>query len=205
MDYYIFSYAIDVGQITKAFGSNDLSLFENIQKGDIFKNYCVQNTDTRLSLTQALYQIIFNEPYRRRSENVYWYAFIALCEYFSKKLPYTQDIALGRETDLIDEFVKEDFNIDMTTVEMLLNGQPDVNLPPAEGIPMVGIIPQMKMKSVCRMMNKIIISDLKIKELLRKSNWVDEERALIYEAVKGVQANINYCNTHNLSLISFCH
>lgn len=205
MDYYIFSYAVDIGQIIKTFGSNDLSLFENIQKGEVFKNYSTQNTDVHLSMKQALHQIIYNEPYRRRSENVYWYAFIAICEYFSEKLPYVQDIALGRETDLIDEFVKDDFNIDLTTVQMLLDGDPDVNLPPADGIPMVGIISQDKMKSVCRMMNKIIISDLKIKELLIKNNWQDDERALVYEAIKGVQSNITYCNNHNLSLISFCH
>lgn len=205
MDYYIFSYAVDIGQIIKSFGSNDLLLFENIQKGEVFKNYSAQNVDMHISMQKALHQIIFNEPYRRRSENVYWYAFIALCEFYSRKLPYSQDITLGRETDLIDEFVKDDFNIDLTTVAMLLDGHPEVNLPPADGIPMVGIIPQTKMKSVCRMMNKIIISDLKIKELLRQSNWQDEEKALIYEAIKGVQANINFCNNQNLSLISFCH
>lgn len=205
MDYYIFSYAVDIGQITKAFGSNDLLLFENIQKGEVFKNYSEQNADPYISMTKALHQIIFNEPYRKRSENVYWYAFIALCEYFSRKLPYAQDIILGRETDLIDEFVKDDFNIDLTTVEVFLNGEPEVNLPPPDGIPMVGVIPQSKMQSVCRMMNKIIINDDKIKELLLRNNWQNEERVLIYETIRGVQSNINFCNNHHLTLISFCH
>lgn len=205
MDYYIFSYAVDIEQIIRAFGSNDVLLFENIQKGEVFKNYSEQNSDPYISMDKALHHIIFNEPYRRRSENVYWYAFIALCEHFSIKLPYAQDIALGRETDLIDEFVKEDFNIDLTTVEVLLSGDPDINLPPAEGVPMVGMISQSKIPYVCRMMNKIIISDSEIRELLMKSNWKDEEKAIVYEAIKGVKDNLNFCNEHHLSLISFCH
>ncbi|SHF43363.1 DUF7691 family protein [Dysgonomonas macrotermitis] len=205
MDYYIFSYAVDIGQIAKAIGSKDDLLFENIQKEEVFKNYSEQNTDLNLSLEKALYHIIYGEPYRKRSESTYWYALIALCAYYSESLPFFRDIILGRETDLIDDFVKNDFGIDLTTVQLLLDKYPYFNLPQNDGIPMVGIIPPTKMKSVCRMMNRILINDLDIKVLLDHEDRDDDEKAIIYEAIKGVKSNIDFCSERNLSLISFCH
>lgn len=205
MEYYIFSYAIDVGEVKQVFGSKDATLFENIQNEEVFRHYSAQSTDNYVSLENALHQIIYDETYRKRSESTYWYAFIAICSYFSKQLPFDQDIQLGEETDLIDDFIQKDFDIDITLVALLLDDFPETNLPTITYLPMVGFISDAKIESIATTMNEIDINEIDIKNLLSTNNDRDERKALIYEYIKGIQSNINFCYTHNLSLISFCH
>lgn len=205
MDYYIFSYAIDIGQVIRSFGCKDLSLFESIQKDPLFKNYDLQNADLYVSLDEALRQIIYNEPYRKQSSKVYWYAFIALCGFLSKKLPYDNDYTLGWQTDLFDDLIRTEFNIEFSISEILSNNGVCFDLPESNGIPMFGCITGTRLKFIGDIMKQMFVDAVAIDKLFENDNKYDDQKAIVFESIEGFKANIDFCHQNQYSLISFCH
>lgn len=204
MDYYIFSYAIDVNQVIQSFGSKNSSLLENIQKEPLFKNYNLQNTNMYVSLEDAAYHIIYDKPYREKSGSVYWYAFITICGYFSKELPYSSDILLGWQTDLCDELMVSELGVDLSVPQLLLNEEGSFNLPRV-GVPMFGLVSYTKMMDIAKLMNRVNIEDVTISSMFKNYSSEDDCKAIAYETIKGLKENVDFCCDKKYSLVSFCH
>src|SRR5581483_6815759 len=112
MGYYIFSYAINAGQIRDSLGSRDQDLYDYVLETDTFSLYADQDGDWDVPMKDALHHLIFGEPYNRASMHSYWYALIALCAYLGESLAGTHEIKLGYETDIINALLIADFGID---------------------------------------------------------------------------------------------
>ncbi|MDH6355906.1 hypothetical protein M2132_002256 [Dysgonomonas sp. PH5-45] len=205
MGYYIFSYAIDLKNITKAFGRKDSKLFENIISSPDFIHYQENSFNDSVSVKEALHHIVFGEKYIEKDAHMYQYALITLCAYLGMELPYKHEIKLGYETDLINGFLETDFGIITCLEEDLLSTPPQLGLPEVADWPQCGIIEQPELQNLSTMYSLANITEQQITGLWEGTNDEDEDRACAYEGIKGVKDNIDFCIANNLSLISFCH
>lgn len=205
MGYYIFSYASDLNKIKTAFNSSDEQLFENVTKTEVFKNYAEQDFKDCITTKEAIHNIIFGEPYKDNNAHVYGYAFICICDYLSQKVPHNQEMKLGYETDLVDQYLSSDFNIDLEIAETMFNDSPNFGLPKIVDWPLSGILEKDSLKNLAELFSPIEITDEEIEDLWDGNEEEDEDKACAYEHIKGFKENIAFCLENDLSLISFCH
>lgn len=205
MGYYIFSYGIDLQKVEKSIGSKDQILFDEILKSDTYDTYSSQDFEGCMPTKEALHNIIFGEPYKDSNAHVYGYAFISLCAYLGKKVPFGQEIKLGYETDLINKYLSQDFNIDIDIEETLLINNPDFGLPKIEDWPLSGILEREELLELSALLSPVEITEQQIEELWDGEDDEDEDKACAYEHILGVKGNIAFCIENNLSFISFCH
>jgi Ca2+-binding EF-hand superfamily protein len=208
MGYYIFSYGIETDKIKAVFNSNDENTLELIKKTETFDNYKdFLPRGKKTTPEKALEDIIGNMPYDKKSNFAYGYALICICDALGKKLPYTQEIKLGYETDLIDECLLENFGINDLEVDgsLLFIDEPiPFDIPPRDDWPMINVLKKEKLVELNKRMEHIKISDEEVEELL-DGDEEDEDKGCAYEHIKGIIENIKYCIKNNLEMINFCH
>jgi hypothetical protein len=209
MGYYIFSFGIDTHKIKSAFGSKDQELLNAIKSTESYENYGDADTSFNdgISTEKALEDIINGNKMDVNSGHAYGYALICMCEAMSEKLPYSEEIKLGTQTDLIDKYLEEDFKLnDMDVSEMLLleNSNP-FNIPSIIDFPAVGFLNKDALKVLKKMLENVVISEEDIEKLDNSEEHKDGQKAMIYKNIWGIIQNIDYCLENDLDLISFCH
>ena len=205
MGYCIFSFAADVDQVKRVFDSRDSLLFDKIQYSEVFLNYASQDFSNYISTKEALFHIIHGKPYKKHSAPSYWYALISIIAFLGHQLPYTQDIELDNETELIDSFLQSDFGIEASVTEVLLNNFPDLGLPDVATFPLAGLITPSVINLLKNKLESVTLSHNQIELLWNTQNETDEIKAFVYNSIKGFKDNVDFCYKNNLSLISFCH
>jgi hypothetical protein len=201
MGYYIFSYGINTNKIQAAIGSKDDNLYNEILDTETFKNYSSQDFKGHITTGEALEHLIFGKPYNTSSAHAYWYAFITLCSYLGESLDGTHEIKMGYETDLINQYLKSDFGVNITIEEVLINGGDIFGLPAIQDWPLSGLLNRTTLIALQSKFNAINITD----EMLEKLFEEDDEKEMAYDSIRQIQENITYCLNNNMDLISFCH
>jgi hypothetical protein len=210
MGYYIFSYAINTDKVLASIGSGDNNLYNKILKTDTFNLYSDQDFAGHTTTKEALENLIFGRKYfkifarkyNKKSAHAYWYALIVICSYLGEALPATHEIKLGYETDLINGYLKSDFDISMIIEEeLLVNGNDPFDLPSVQDWPLSGLLNRADLISLQQKFISINITDDMVTKLLEK----DEEIEMAYDSIKQIKENISYCLENSLDLISFCH
>jgi hypothetical protein len=209
MGYYIFSYGIDTDKIKAVFNSNDENLLKNIKQTtafDTYKNFLPDGLKT--TPEKALEDIIKNRPYDVESNFAYGYALICICDALGSKLPYTQEIKLWAETDLMDKCLSKDFKIKRLKVNgslLFADEKIPFDIPPRDEWPLIHLLTKQKLIELNEKMKNINISKEKIEKLLDADNEEDEDKGCAYEHIKGIKENIEYCIKNNFEMINFCH
>lgn len=207
MGLYIFSYGIKVNEIKSVFGSKDLRLVEKISQNEIFQMYCEPEVGFTATTPKALSDLINGNALNDKLNYEYGYALVAICATLGSELPYSQEIKLGYETDLINDTLSEDFRIEDFVIEdALLNDSSDIfPIPIITDFPVIGFLPFEDLVELKDILQGIEISDETVAELHDSSEEDDEDKACAYEHIKGIIDNLKFCIKNNLDLISFCH
>jgi len=208
MGYYIFSYSIDAEQVKQTIGSIDQALFDAVVQTEEFQCYADQDFDGHTRSRQALEHLILGKrfsllrKYNKTSAHAYWYAFISICAYLGEKLPSTHDMKLSYETDLINEYLKSDFGIDVQIEELMLSGEEGFfGLPQVSDWPLCGLWPSEKLLELRELFAPVTIADDELRRLAEE----DDEKEMAYDSIRQIKENITYCIDNKTSLISFCH
>jgi hypothetical protein len=209
MGYYIFSYAIDANKIKSAFGSKDQELLDTTKNTESYEAYSdiYASFEGQLSTEKALEDIINGNKMDVYSGPAYGYALICLCEAMGIKSPYTEDIKLGKHTDLINQYLEEDFGIDDIDIEemLLMENSNPFTIPPIGDFPAIGFLDCSALKVLKQMFDNVDIPEEVIEKLIESKELKDAEKGMIYDNIKGIIQNIDYCIANKLELISFCH
>ena len=208
MGYYIFSYGIEVEKVKSVFNSNNENTLELIKKTEEFENYKDFLPEGKTTTpAKALEDIIKGNPYDEKSDFAYGYALICICVALGKELPYTQEIKMWAETDLIDKYLAEDFGIKDLEVNgsLLFIDEPiPFNIPPREDWPVINVLNTNQLVEIYEKMKHIEIKDDEVEQLLDGDDE-DEDKGCVYEHIRGIIVNIEYCIKNNLEMINFCH
>ena len=148
MGIYIYSCAVDSNKVSQVYNSKDETLLTQAIK----ENWFSDNFE-EYSQEQALNDIILGKPYKDNVNHVYGYAVITLCHVLGQNLPYSQDIKLGFETDIINQILAEEFNLKNTQVELLL--MPDNDdfsfIPPPVDFPLIAVHRQKELQHLAKL------------------------------------------------------
>lgn len=209
MGHYIFSKGIKLTEVQKVWSSKDEFLLQKIMQSNTYNNYKKELIKGEIPLEQALREIIFGiRPFTPKYNHQYGYAVICICETIGTELPFTQELKFGYETDLVNEYIDNDFGLDDFIIEdMMIAEVPEpFDIPLIEDFPMIGLLPYSRLLKIQKEMQHINISDDYIEDLWENGeDDEDEDKACAYEHIKGFQNNVNFCVEHQLDLISFCH
>jgi hypothetical protein len=206
MGLYILSFGVEVAALKRAFASKDSALFEAVCATETFAGYASQDSPGDVPTREALRQIIYGEPYNARSAHSYGYALISLCSHIGIDLTGDEELKLGYVTDLIDEYLADDFGITgIACAEDLLDEVPDFGLPPVADFPASGILSLAEIDSLHQQLAPIALTDEQVAVLLNGDSDDDDERGIAYEGIKSLKDRIDYCQQHRLALLSFCH
>ncbi len=207
MGYYIFSFGIKKTEILNTFNSKNEKTIKKVEQNEHFENYNEQD-DNEFTTKNALSDIIKGKEFNGKYGHTYGYALISLCATLGQKLPYQQEIKFGYETEYINQFLVEDFNITNFDIEEFLFSDDKLSsfpIPKIEDFPLISVIELHELKKIKSKLSNIIISDAKIEELQDSDDEDDEERGYSYEHIKGIIDNINFCIENELDLFSACH
>lgn len=202
MGMYIFPKAVNHSLVAKTFGSNDEQLLEKVKKAESYENYSEGWDDEYISLDQALTDIIFAKPYTASSAHMYGYAYICICEALGVDVPSYHELKLGYETDLVTQYLAEDFGIEnMEVEEYLFEQDATPELPVRDDFPMLGVIMHKDLQALIDKLPDITLSDDELEELFDE----DDDKGCAYEHLKALKQNLQFCLENNLDLVSVCH
>lgn len=144
---YIYSKAIYSDAIKKVFSSKGQALFDKIKASSTYQNYHFDNNSNQfISAEKALADIIFNHLYADTRDHVYGYLLICICDILGKELPFTQDLKLGYETELVTRYLEIDFGTkDLGIENYLFNETFETGLPKIKEFPSIGLVPYVKL------------------------------------------------------------
>jgi hypothetical protein len=199
MGYYMFAYGVKTPEIKAVFGSKDEALLQKVKANDVFQNYAEQNQET----SQALIDIIMGNPYSLEDYH-YGYAFIGICATLGETLPQTQEIKLGYITDLINQTVAEDYDIEIDIEAELFPADyaDPFPLPLIADFPMIDLLDKKRLEHIASLFAKVHKTENEIEAML---DGDDEEKGFAYEAIMGLKENIDFCLENELDMVAFCH
>ena len=200
MGYYMFAYGVNTSELQATFASKDETLLAEVQKNEIFQNYAEEDEDNET--TKALTDIIMGRPFDEKKGYTYGYAFIGICATLGKELPFTQEMKFWYETDLINQTLSEDYDIE---VEIDTELFPEDHfhpfpLPEIEDFPMISLIDQDRLKHLDSLLEKVHKTMEEIEAMIE-----DDEKGFAYEHIMGLKENIAFCLNNQLDMIAFCH
>ena len=201
MGYYIFTYGVKTPEIKAVFGSKDEALLQKVKANDVFRNYAEQNQET----SQALIDIIKGNPYTLEGYH-YGYAFIGICATLGETLPKTQEIKLGYITEVINETVAEDYDIeiDIETELFPADYADPFPLPLIADFPMIDLLDKKRLEHLASLFAKVHKTEKEIETMIDGDEG-DEEKGFAYEAIMGLKENIDFCLKNDLDMVVFCH
>ncbi len=200
MGYYMFAYGVNTPELQATFASKDETLLAEVQKNEIFQNYAEEDDDNET--TKALTDIIMGRPFDKKRGYTYGYAFIGICATLGKELPFTQEMKFWYETDLINQTLSEDYDIE---VEIDTELFPEDHfhpfpLPEIEDFPMISLIDQDRLKHLDSLLEKVHKTEEEIEAMIE-----EDEKGFAYEHIMGLKENIAFCLNNQLDMIAFCH
>ena len=200
MGYYMFAYGVDTSELQATFASKDETLLAEVQKNEIFQNYAEEDEDNET--TKALTDIIMGRPFDEKKGYTYGYAFIGICATLGKELPFSQEMKFWYETDLINQTLSEDYDIE---VEIDTELFPEDHfhpfpLPEIEDFPMISLIDQERLKHLASLLEKVHKTKEEIEAMIE-----EDEKGFAYEHIMGLKENITFCLNNQLDMIAFCH
>lgn len=201
MGYYIFSYVINKTLVEKSFGSKDEQLLNNILDTQYLSYDKKSDVERYNELKAALEEMIFGEPYDKNRKTDYWYAFIALCEYFNKSTTPYMEIKLGHVTDIVDKVLKSEYGIKLSSENLLLNSKADFGLPKHNDFPVSGLWDKADLHEIHSLIKDIHITNDQL-EMLESEDYDKYEASSI---IKKIGEDVVNCLENELVLISFCH
>lgn len=201
MGYYIFSYVINKTLVEKSFGSKDEQLLNNILDTQYLSYDKKRDVERYNELKAALEEMIFGEPYDKNRKTDYWYAFIALCEYFNKSTTPYMEIKLGHVTDIVDKVLKSEYGIKLSSENLLLNSKADFGLPKHNDFPVSGLWDKADLHEIYSLIKDIHITDDQL-EILEGE---DDDKYEASSIIKKIGEDVVNCIENELVLISFCH
>ena len=208
MGYYIFSYGINANQVRQVFGSGDAALIGRVEQNETFRGYAEDDWDDYdIDLEQALQDIVRGNALQDRANHIYGYALIGICATLGKELPHTQEIKLGYETDFINMALADDFGFKDFSIEDVLfrEHSADFPMPAISDWPLIGLLKYEELLQLKERLAAAVITEEQIDKLTASEEEEEEEKGYAYEHIRGIQENIDYCISHKLDLISFCH
>jgi hypothetical protein len=141
------------------------------------------------------------------------FAVIVICTVYRVNLPNGMDIKFGYETDLINQYLSEDFGIDGFNIEALLGFNlrtlkiPDVwrqfDLDPYE-CPVPGMLNLPDLRRVKGLLKNIRISRQTIQTLSGSADGDTSFKGQVYEDILRFIEDVNYCLAHKLRLFTVC-
>lgn len=200
MGYYMFAYGVNTSELQATFASKDETLLAEVQKNEIFQNYAEE--DENNETTKALTDIIMGNPFDKKRGYTYGYAFIGICATLGKELPFTQEMKFWYETDLINQTLSEDYDIE---VEIDTELFPEDHfhpfpLPEIEDFPMISLIDQDRLKHLDSLLENVHKTKEEIEAMIE-----EDEKGFAYEHIMGLKENIAFCLNNELDMIAFCH
>lgn len=200
MGYYMFAYGVNTSELQATFASKDETLLAEVQKNEIFQNYAEE--DENNETTKALTDIIMGNPFDKKRGYTYGYAFIGICATLGKELPFTQEMKFWYETDLINQTLSEDYDIE---VEIDTELFPEDHfhpfpLPEIEDFPMISLIDQDRLKHLDFLLENVHKTKEEIEAMIE-----EDEKGFAYEHIMGLKENIAFCLNNQLDMIAFCH
>ena len=200
MGYYMFAYGVNTSELQATFASKDETLLAEVQKNEIFQNYAEE--DENNETTKALTDIIMGNPFDKKRGYTYGYAFIGICATLGKELPFTQEMKFWYETDLINQTLSEDYDIE---VEIDTELFPEDHfhpfpLPEIEDFPMISLIDQDRLKHLDSLLENVHKTKEEIEAMIE-----EDEKGFAYEHSMGLKENIAFCLNNELDMIAFCH
>ncbi len=200
MGYYMFAYGVNTSELQATFASKDETLLAEVQKNEIFQNYAEEDEDNET--TKALTDIIMGNPFDKKRGYTYGYAFIGICATLGKELPFTQEMKFWYETDLINQTLSEDYDIE---VEIDTELFPEDHfhpfpLPEIEDFPMISLIDQDRLKHLDSLLENVHKTKEEIEAMIEEN-----EKGFAYEHIMGLKENIAFCLNNQLDMIAFCH
>ena len=200
MGYYMFAYGVNTSELQATFASKDETLLAEVQKNEIFQNYAEE--DENNETTKALTDIIMGNPFDKKRGYTYGYAFIGVCATLGKELPFTQEMKFWYETDLINQTLSEDYDIE---VEIDTELFPEDHfhpfpLPEIEDFPMISLIDQDRLKHLDSLLENVHKTKEEIEAMIE-----EDEKGFAYEHIMGLKENIAFCLNNQLDMIAFCH
>ena len=168
MGYNIFSFGINTDKIKNTFGSGDSELQRKVEENEVFKNYSdfkPENFET--TPDKALIDIIGGRVFDKKSNYAYGYALIGICATLGKELPYTQEINLGYETDIINKVLADDFKIKNFDIEesLFVDNSSPFPIPKIDDWPVISLLTKHQLQNLKVRLATINISDDQIQEL----------------------------------------
>ena len=203
MGYYIYGKAVDTNQLFNTLGSKDENLYQKTVN-QLNNNYS-DVAPKELTIQQAIYTIMFGENGKPEYDYMYGYAFIEICNILGKDIPCQQELKLGYDTDLVNKYLKQDYNIDLTIEDFLFSDMIIPNHIEIKEWPMIATLKNEDLQELANILSPINISDEIIKELWDGDDDDDEDKACAYEAIVGLKQNLNFCLENKLDLALFCH
>ena len=200
MGYYMFAYGVNTSELQATFASKGETLLAEVQKNEIFQNYAEEDEDNET--TKALTDIIMGRPFDEKKGYTYGYAFIGICATLGKELPFTQEMKFWYETDLINQTLSEDYDIE---VEIDTELFPEDHfhpfpLPEIEDFPMISLIDQDRLKHLDSLLENVHKTKEEIEAMIE-----EDEKGFAYEHIMGLKENIAFCLNNQLDMIAFCH
>ena len=200
MGYYMFAYGVNTSELQATFASKDETLLAEVQKNEIFQNYAEEDEDNET--TKALTDIIMGNPFDKKRGYTYGYAFIGICATLGKELPFTQEMKFWYETDLINQTLSENYDIE---VEIDTELFPEDHfhpfpLPEIEDFPMISLIDQDRLKHLDSLLENVHKTKEEIEAMIEEN-----EKGFAYEHIMGLKENIAFCLNNQLDMIAFCH
>ena len=200
MGYYMFAYGVNTSELQATFASKDETLLAEVQKNEIFQNYAEE--DENNETTKALTDIIMGNPFDKKKGYTYGYAFIGICATLGKELPFSQEMKFWYETDLINQTLSEDYDIE---VEIDTELFPEDHfhpfpLPEIEDFPMISLIDQDRLKHLDSLLENVHKTKEEIEAMIE-----EDEKGFAYEHIMGLKENIAFCLNNQLDMIAFCH
>ena len=196
----MFAYGVNTSELQATFASKDETLLAEVQKNEIFQNYAEE--DENNETTKALTDIIMGNPFDKKRGYTYGYAFIGICATLGKELPFTQEMKFWYETDLINQTLSEDYDIE---VEIDTELFPEDHfhpfpLPEIEDFPMISLIDQDRLKHLDSLLENVHKTKEEIEAMIE-----EDEKGFAYEHIMGLKENITFCLNNQLDMIAFCH
>lgn len=201
MGYYMFAYGVKTPEIKAVFGSKDEALLQKVKANDIFQNYTEE--DDNEETIKALTDIIMGNQYNQEGY-IYGYAFIGICATLGETLPQTQEIKLGYITDLINQTVAEDYDIEIDIEAELFPADyaDPFPLPLIADFPMIDLLDKKRLEHIASLFAKVHKTENEIEAML---DGDDDEKGFAYEAIMGLKENIAFCLENELDMVAFCH
>ena len=203
MEYYIFSYAIDVNKIKQVFNSKDRELYSEMIKTHDFDFYSYGVLDDDLEVEKALEDIIEGRPFDEEYPHIYAYAFMSICKHLGGEHPHRIEKKRKYETDLMMDVMLTDFGVNFVIKQELFTCLADLNLPVVKNWPIYGIVDANNVPAVFDMVKDIKIEQEEIDKLRNSDDIDDKDKAVAYENIRGLMENLQYSIDHNFGIVSF--